>query len=79
MLVFATVAVAMAILLRLAPPAVEARDPQPLPAWDIPARMVVGTAIVLAITEAAGLLGAQLSGVLAALAGLRFGAGGLRP
>ena len=66
-LVFATVAVAMAVLLRLAPPAVEARDPQPLPAWDIPARMVVGTAIVLAITEAAGLLGAQLSGVLAAL------------
>ena len=29
--------------------------------------MVVGTAIVLAITQAAGLLGAQLSGVLAAL------------
>jgi F0F1-type ATP synthase assembly protein I len=67
LLVFCAVAVAMAILLWLAPPAVEARDPAPLPAWDIPARMVVGTAIVLAITQAAGLLGAQLSGVLAAL------------
>jgi hypothetical protein len=57
----------MALLLRLAPPAIEARDPRPLPAWDIPARMVVGTAIVLAITQAAELLGPQLSGVLAAV------------
>lgn len=63
---FAIVAVAMAIGLRLAPPAPQAAGTTPLPRWDIPARMVVGTAIVLAITEAAAVLGPQLSGILAA-------------
>ncbi len=37
----------------------------PAPAWEIPARMVVGTAIVLALTAAAGALGPGLSGVVA--------------
>jgi hypothetical protein len=63
---FAIVAVAMAVCLRLAPPVTEGGEAMPLPAWDIPARMVVGTTIVLAITEAAAVLGPQLSGILAA-------------
>ncbi|MGA2512028.1 MAG: hypothetical protein ABSG37_00190 [Candidatus Limnocylindrales bacterium] len=67
LVVFVAVDVAMAVLLRLAPPATRARDPRPLPSWDIPARMVVGTAVVLAVTEAAGFLGAQASGLLAAV------------
>ncbi|MGD0862021.1 MAG: hypothetical protein ABSA21_04595 [Candidatus Limnocylindrales bacterium] len=63
---FAVVAVAMAICLGLAPPSTSAGGTTPLPRWDIPARMVVGTAIVIAITEAAEFLGPQLSGLLAA-------------
>ena len=67
---FAIVVAAMAFCLRLAPPATATATAtataMPLPAWDIPARMVVGTSIVLAITEAAAFLGPQLSGVLAA-------------
>ena len=38
--------------------------PEP-PAWDLPARMAVATALVLLLTEIAPLLGAQLSGMLA--------------
>jgi hypothetical protein len=63
---FLVVAVAMAICLRLAPPAAETQPAGRMPAWDIPARMAVGTAIVLTITEAAAVLGPQLSGTLAA-------------
>ena len=63
---FAIVAVAMAVCLRLAPIAASAVSTTPLPRWDIPARMVVGTTIVLAITEAAAFLGPQLSGIFAA-------------
>lgn len=63
---FVIVAAAMAVCLRLAPPATSTAAATPLPAWDIPARMAVGTAIVLAITEAAAFLGPQLSGILAA-------------
>jgi hypothetical protein len=35
-----------------------------LPWWDIPARMVVATAFVVALTEAAPLLGSRLAGLL---------------
>jgi hypothetical protein len=38
--------------------------PEP-PAWDLPARMAVATALVLGLTGIAPLLGAQLSGMLA--------------
>jgi len=65
-ILFLLVAAAMAICLRLAPAATETKPAGPLPAWDIPARMVVGTSMVLAITEAAEVLGPQLSGILAA-------------
>lgn len=37
------------------------------PAWDLPARVLVSTAMVAGVTGAAGLLGSQLSGVLSAL------------
>jgi len=35
------------------------------PAWDIPARMLVATSFVFALTSASSLLGAQLSGLVA--------------
>jgi hypothetical protein len=35
------------------------------PRWDLPARMVVATAFVVALTGAAGALGARLTGLLA--------------
>lgn len=41
-----------------------APSPAPSPWWDIPARMVVATAFVLALTGAAPMLGARLSGLL---------------
>jgi hypothetical protein len=64
--VFTVVAVAMVVCLALAVPAPTGSDTTPAPPWDIPARMVVGTGIVLAITAAAETLGPSLSGLLAA-------------
>lgn len=63
---FAVVAGGMAVCLRLAPPTTTSTTAVPLPAWDIPVRMVAGTTIVLAVTAAASQLGAQISGTLAA-------------
>jgi hypothetical protein len=37
----------------------------PLPRWDLPARMLIATLLVLAITESAHVLGPRVSGVLA--------------
>lgn len=37
----------------------------PPPAWDLPARMVIATAFVIALTGAAGMLGPRLTGLLA--------------
>jgi hypothetical protein len=37
----------------------------PLPAWDIPARVVVATVLVVAISSAAPIIGGRLSGILA--------------
>ena len=37
----------------------------PPPGWDLPARMVVATAFVIALTAAAGALGPRLTGLLA--------------
>lgn len=57
--------VAAAIIgVRLIPPPGELdRAPEP-PRWDLPVRMIVATALVIAITSAAPLLGPQLSGLL---------------
>lgn len=46
------------------PRAAPAAPPARLPWWDIPARMLVATAFVVALTEAAPLLGARLAGLL---------------
>lgn len=52
--------------LRLLPTAVPAAiAPRRPPRWDIPARAVVATALVVGLTEAAGVLGARLTGVAA--------------
>jgi hypothetical protein len=44
-----------------------ARPRPPAPAWDLPARAAVSTAMVAAVTTGAGALGSQWSGVLSAL------------
>lgn len=38
----------------------------PTPVWDLPLRMAIGTALVLAITAAAPIVGATVSGILVA-------------
>lgn len=63
---FAVIIVVVLVALLLVPghpstPAVRVH----FPLWDIPARMVVATAFVLALTSAAPLLGARLAGLLA--------------
>jgi hypothetical protein len=57
--VFVTLAVAVALMPRRA-----TMPSAPTPRWDLPARMIVATALVLAITGAATTLGPRLSGVL---------------
>lgn len=56
---------ALVIALALMPRRRATAPPAPPPAWDLPARMVITTALVLAITGAAATLGPRLSGVLA--------------
>jgi hypothetical protein len=61
----ALVVVSLALTLRAMPgrsAGVAAGAP---PRWDIPARMLITTALVVALTELAPLLGPRLSGVLA--------------
>jgi hypothetical protein len=43
----------------------EGRAATPPPRWDLPARMLVATAFVVALTDAAGALGPRLTGLLA--------------
>lgn len=56
--------VVLAAALLLIPRGDEAIAPAPPPRWDIPARMVVSTALVLVITGLAPALGPRLSGVV---------------
>lgn len=62
---FALVLLALALGLRLMPRAAEesGQRVQP-PRWDLPARMLVATAFVLALTGSAAALGPQLTGLL---------------
>jgi len=62
LVVFAVLVLALSLVPREAERAARSSPP----AWDIPARMVVTTALVLAITGFAHVLGARLSGLLAA-------------
>jgi hypothetical protein len=61
-IVYAALAAALMLMPSLA--GGRAQLPEP-PAWDLPARMAVATALVLMLTEVAPLLGARLSGLLA--------------
>lgn len=63
---YAICAVVLVVAIRLVPdPGVTASVP--LPRWDLPARMVVATVLVIAITSGAGTLGPRLSGLLATI------------
>jgi hypothetical protein len=65
---FGLLLVAVSILIlsvRLIPLSMVQRRPVAVPAWDIPARMIVATAIVVTITSVAPLLGPRLSGIIA--------------
>lgn len=55
----------LALAMLLMPPGEEVRRQGPPPRWDVPARMVVATALVIALTAAAATLGSRLSGLLA--------------
>jgi hypothetical protein len=57
--------VALIVSLRLLPTDSPGAAPAPSPSWDVPARMVLATAVVLALTALAPRLGATLSGLLA--------------
>ena len=54
-----------ALVRRLVPAGSNASGAGRLPAWDIPARMVITTVLVVLLTEMAPVLGARLSGLLA--------------
>jgi len=60
--VFATLAAAVRAMPRLADRGGVVTPP---PAWDLPARMIVATAFVVALTGLAGVLGPRLTGLLA--------------
>src|SRR5205814_30274 len=63
---YAICAVVLIVAIRLvADPGVTASVP--LPRWDLPARMVLATILVLAITGGAAALGPRLSGLLATI------------
>src|SRR5205823_13405226 len=55
----------LVIALWLMPRPTVATSPRPLPRWDLPARMIIATVLVLAITESAPIVGPRVSGVLA--------------
>ena len=59
------VAVGLVLALLAMPHGEETRRPGPPPRWDIPARMIVATVLVLSLTAAATTLGPRLSGLLA--------------
>jgi O-antigen/teichoic acid export membrane protein len=57
--------VALIVSLQLIPSESPGTASAPPPRWDVPARMVLATAVVLALTALAPRLGATLSGLLA--------------
>ena len=59
------IAVGLALAMLAMPRGEEPCRRAPPPAWDIPARMIVATALVLSLTAAATTLGPRLSGLLA--------------
>jgi hypothetical protein len=55
----------LAVTLLVIPHTLNATAPPPPARWDLPARMVIATVLVLAITESAPVIGPRWSGVLA--------------
>jgi hypothetical protein len=53
------------ILWRLGRGGTDDRQPSPAPAWDIPARVIVATVLVIAISGVAPLIGGHSAGILA--------------
>lgn len=64
LLTFIIVVGAMAFVIRLIPPREMAANTVVNPRWDLPARVLIATAFVLAITGSASVLGPQLSRLL---------------
>lgn len=64
-LLFGVAVVALIVSLQLIPSESPGTASAPPPRWDVPARMVLATAVVLALTALAPRLGATLSGLLA--------------
>jgi hypothetical protein len=62
---FVLVIAALALSLRLMPRGAPGSAPVVAPRWDLPARMVLATTVVLVLTALAPRLGARLSGLLA--------------
>jgi hypothetical protein len=62
---FGLVVAALAVSIRLMPAVTTGTPPTAPPRWDLPARMVLATAVVLALTALAPRLGARWSGLLA--------------
>lgn len=67
LIAFAAAAGSLLLLNLLLPRAPRVEENGKTPWWDIPARMVVATAFILALTGLASALGSQLSGLLATL------------
>ena len=63
---YAICAVVLVVAIRLVPEPGDTASVA-LPRWDLPARMLVATALVLAITSGASALGPRLSGLLATI------------
>jgi hypothetical protein len=63
--VAAIVLVALTLALRFLPPPAGRRGPVIHPAWDLPARVVAGTILVVGFTTLAPLVGAGAGGVIA--------------
>jgi len=60
-----TILIALALLvIRLIPRQAIPTNASALPRWDLPARMIIATAFVIALTSFAALLGPQLSGLI---------------
>ena len=63
---FVVVIIVLVVALFLMPPAAGRPErPSSFPRWDLPARMVVATAVVVVLTTAAPLLGPRVAGLIA--------------
>ena len=64
LLLAALVALSIFSAIRALPPSTGGRSAAKHPSWDLPARIIVGTALVVGLTTAAPLLGPTVSGIV---------------